>query len=75
MRTYLGGNCEDRPDIDLVRLLPLHLLLKLFLVCEALVTASFPNEVKRAQTQQLIDNTAFNDVAVAAVSAKGACLK
>lgn len=36
---YLGWKGEDRPDIDLVRLLPLHLLLELLLVREALVSA------------------------------------
>lgn len=64
-RLYLGGNCEDRPDVDLVRLLPLHLLLELFLVREALVPASFANQVKKAHRQQPVDNTAF-DVVVAA---------
>lgn len=46
---YLRGDGEDRSDVDLVRLLPLNLLLKLFLVREALVPVPFPHEVKHAQ--------------------------
>lgn len=60
---HLGGNREDRPDVDLVGLLPLHLLLKLFLVREALIPATFPDEVNRARQQQPVDNAACNAVA------------
>lgn len=34
---YLGGQREDRPDIDLVRLFPLHLLLEILLIQKTLV--------------------------------------
>lgn len=38
-RTYLGRQVENRPDVNLVRLFSLHLLLKLLLIRETLVSS------------------------------------
>lgn len=36
---YLGRQIENRPDVNLVRLFPLHLLLELLLIRETLVSS------------------------------------